>query len=134
MKYTDIAVIGGGLAGSTAAAMLGRAGVETILIDPHRVYPPDFRVEKLSGAEQIARFRRTGLADAALRKAAHMGENWIARFGILLDKAPREQIGILYDALVNAIRAEIPDTSRIMYTDRGSTRIVTRAFTPTVTA
>ena len=109
MKYTDIAVIGGGLAGSTAAAMLGRAGVETILIDPHRVYPPDFRVEKLSGAEQIARFRRTGLADAALRKAAHMDENWIARFGILLDKAPREQIGILYDALVNAIRAEIPD-------------------------
>jgi 2-polyprenyl-6-methoxyphenol hydroxylase-like FAD-dependent oxidoreductase len=108
MKYTDIAVIGGGLAGSTAAAMLGRAGVETILVDPHRVYPPDFRVEKLSGAEQIARFRKTGLADAVLRKAAHMNENWIARFGILLDKAPREQIGILYDALVNAIRAEIP--------------------------
>jgi 2-polyprenyl-6-methoxyphenol hydroxylase-like FAD-dependent oxidoreductase len=108
MKYTDIAVIGGGLAGSTAAAMLGRAGVETILVGPHRVYPPDFRVEKLSGAEQIARFRKTGLADAVLRKAAHMNENWIARFGILLDKAPREQIGILYDALVNAIRAEIP--------------------------
>ena len=27
MKYTDIAIIGGGLAGSTAAAMLGRAGI-----------------------------------------------------------------------------------------------------------
>jgi choline dehydrogenase-like flavoprotein len=56
MKYTDIAVIGGGLAGSTAAAMLGRAGVPAVLIDPHPVYPPDFRVEKLSGAEQIGRF------------------------------------------------------------------------------
>ena len=50
MKYTDIAIIGGGLAGSTAAAMLGRAGIATVLIDPHPVYPPDFRVEKLSGA------------------------------------------------------------------------------------
>ena len=47
MKYTDIAIIGGGLAGSTAAAMLGRAGIAAILVDPHAVYPPDFRIEKL---------------------------------------------------------------------------------------
>ncbi len=104
MKNTDIAIIGGGLAGSTAAAMLGRAGVAAILVDPHRDYPPDFRVEKLSGDEQIARFRKTGIADAVLRKAAHANENWIARFGVLLDKAPRDQIGLLYEALVNAVR------------------------------
>jgi 2-polyprenyl-6-methoxyphenol hydroxylase-like FAD-dependent oxidoreductase len=110
MKNTDIAIIGGGLAGSTAAAMLGRAGVAAILVDPHDVYPPDFRVEKLSGDEQITRFRKTGIADAVLRKAAHADANWIARFGVLLDKAPREQIGLLYDTLVNAIRAEIPDS------------------------
>jgi 2-polyprenyl-6-methoxyphenol hydroxylase-like FAD-dependent oxidoreductase len=108
MKYTDIVIIGGGLAGSTAAAMLGRAGIAAILIDPHPAYPPDFRVEKLSGDEQIARFRKTGLAESVLRKAAHAHENWIARYGFLLDKAPRAQIGILYDALVNGIRAEIP--------------------------
>jgi len=86
MKYTDIAIIGGGLAGSTAAAMLGRAGIATILVDPHPVYPPDFRVEKLSGDEQIARFHKTGLGEAVLRKAAHASENWIARSGVLLDK------------------------------------------------
>ncbi len=108
MKYTDIVIIGGGLAGSTAAAMLARAGIAAILVDPHPVYPPDFRIEKLSGDEQIARFRKTGVSEAVLRKAAHASENWIARFGFLLDKAPRAQIGILYDALVNAIRAEIP--------------------------
>jgi 2-polyprenyl-6-methoxyphenol hydroxylase-like FAD-dependent oxidoreductase len=45
MRYTDIAIIGGGLAGSTAAAMLGRAGIPTVLIDPHQTYPFDFRVE-----------------------------------------------------------------------------------------
>jgi 2-polyprenyl-6-methoxyphenol hydroxylase-like FAD-dependent oxidoreductase len=108
MKYTDIAIIGGGLAGSTAAAMLGRARVATILVDPHPTYPPDFRVEKIAGAAQIARFRRTGLAEAVLGKATYGGENWIARFGTLLDKAPSQQFGITYEALINAIRCEIP--------------------------
>jgi flavin-dependent dehydrogenase len=36
VKYTDIAIIGGGLAGSTAVATLGRAGIPAVLIDPHR--------------------------------------------------------------------------------------------------
>jgi 2-polyprenyl-6-methoxyphenol hydroxylase-like FAD-dependent oxidoreductase len=108
MRYTDIAIIGGGLAGSTAAAMLGRAGVPAILIDPHPVYPPDFRVEKLAGRDQLERFRKTGIAEAALRTATRDEENWIARFGYLLDKRPTEQYGIIYDRLVNAIRAEIP--------------------------
>jgi 2-polyprenyl-6-methoxyphenol hydroxylase-like FAD-dependent oxidoreductase len=107
MRYTDIAIVGGGLAGSTTAAMLGRAGISAILIDPHPVYPPDFRVEKLSGSEQVERFRKTGIADAALQAATHDGENWIARFGYLLDKRPSQQYGIRYDALVNAIRAQI---------------------------
>src|SRR5450432_131605 len=108
MRYTDVAIIGGGLAGSTAAAMLGRAGIPAILIDPHPIYRPDFRVEKLSGHLQLERFRKTGLAEAALRTVAHDDVNWIARFGYLLDKKPSQQFGIMYDALVNAIRAEIP--------------------------
>jgi 2-polyprenyl-6-methoxyphenol hydroxylase-like FAD-dependent oxidoreductase len=109
MRYTDIAIIGGGLAGSTAAAMLGRAGVSAVLIDPHPVYPPDFRVEKISGEVQLERLRKTGLAQMALRSATPDGENWIARFGYLLDKRPSQQYGIRYDALVNALRAAIPD-------------------------
>jgi len=108
MRYTDIAIVGGGLAGSTMAAMLGRAGISAILIDPHPAYPPDFRVEKLSGLEQVERFRKTGIAEATLRAATNDRENWIARFGYLLDKRPSQQYGIRYDALVNAIRAEIP--------------------------
>jgi 2-polyprenyl-6-methoxyphenol hydroxylase-like FAD-dependent oxidoreductase len=125
MRYTDIAIIGGGLAGSTAAAMLGRAGISAVLIDPHAVYPSDFRVEKLSGDEQIERLRKTGLLDAVLRKATVSDENWIARFGHLLDKAPRQQIGILYDTLVNTIRAEIP---------QGVERIVAKAVSVATSA
>jgi 2-polyprenyl-6-methoxyphenol hydroxylase-like FAD-dependent oxidoreductase len=108
MRYTDIAVVGGGLAGATAAAMLGKAGIAAVLIDPHAKYPPDFRVEKLSGDEQVERFLKTGIAEPVLRAATHDGENWIARFGFLLDKKPSRQYGIAYDVLVNAIRAEIP--------------------------
>ncbi|KIZ40795.1 MULTISPECIES: NAD(P)/FAD-dependent oxidoreductase [Rhodopseudomonas] len=107
MRYTDIAIIGGGLAGSTAAAALGRAGVATIVIDPHKVYPPDFRCEKLGG-DQIAILRRTGLAEPVLRATTHDGAVWIARFGRLIDKKPSDQYGILYDDLVATLRAEIP--------------------------
>jgi 2-polyprenyl-6-methoxyphenol hydroxylase-like FAD-dependent oxidoreductase len=108
MKYTDIAVVGGGLAGSTAAAMLGRAGIPAILIDPHPVYPPDLRCEKISG-DQVNIFRKTGLAEATLRAATLDGRVWLARFGYLLDKKPSDQYGIMYDTLVNTMRTQIPD-------------------------
>jgi 2-polyprenyl-6-methoxyphenol hydroxylase-like FAD-dependent oxidoreductase len=107
MRYTDIAIVGGGLAGSTAAATLGRAGIPAILIDPHPVYPPDLRCEKLDG-DQVNILRKTGLAESTLRATTHDGRVWVARFGYLLDNKPSDQYGILYDDLVNTIRAEIP--------------------------
>jgi 2-polyprenyl-6-methoxyphenol hydroxylase-like FAD-dependent oxidoreductase len=115
MRYTDIAIVGGGLAGSTAAAMLGRAGIPAILIDPQPVYRPDFRIEKLSGHQQIERFRKTGLAETILRSATHDGENWIARFGVLLDQKPSQQFGIMYGDLINAIRGEIPPATETIH-------------------
>jgi 2-polyprenyl-6-methoxyphenol hydroxylase-like FAD-dependent oxidoreductase len=108
MKYTDIAIVGGGLAGSTAAAMLGRAGIPAILVDPHPVYPPDLRCEKISG-DQVNILRKTGLAEATLRAATLDGRVWLARFGYLLDKKPSDQYGIMYDTLVNTMRTQIPD-------------------------
>jgi 2-polyprenyl-6-methoxyphenol hydroxylase-like FAD-dependent oxidoreductase len=65
MTDTDVAIVGGGLAGPTAAAMLGRAGVRTMRIDPHPMYPPDLRCEKPDG-EQVSILRKTGLANAVL--------------------------------------------------------------------
>jgi 2-polyprenyl-6-methoxyphenol hydroxylase-like FAD-dependent oxidoreductase len=115
MRYTDIAIIGAGLAGSTAAAMLGRAGISTILVDPHPVYPCDFRVEKLSGNDQLARSFKTGIAESVLRSTTHEGENWIARFGYLLDRKPSRQYGIVYDAQIQAIRAEIRAPAEVVF-------------------
>lgn len=107
MRYTDVAIIGGGLAGSSAAAMLGRAGIAAVLIDPHPVYPPELRCEKLSG-EQLDLLRKTGLADATLNAAKLDGEVWEARFGYLVAKRPSDQHGLLYDTLVSTLRAQIP--------------------------
>jgi 2-polyprenyl-6-methoxyphenol hydroxylase-like FAD-dependent oxidoreductase len=115
MTDTDVAIIGGGLAGSTAAAMLGRAGISALVIDPHEVYPFDFRIEKLSGGVQLERFAKTGLAETILRSATHDGENWIARFGYLLDKAPSQQYGIMYHELIAAIRAEISGPAELVF-------------------
>lgn len=107
MRHTDIAIVGGGLAGSTAAAMLGRAGHRVVLVDPRGAHPPELRCEKLDGP-QVRILRKTGLAEAVLRAATFDGAAWVARFGTVLDKRPGDQYGILYDGLVNAVRAELP--------------------------
>jgi 2-polyprenyl-6-methoxyphenol hydroxylase-like FAD-dependent oxidoreductase len=113
MRYTDVAIVGGGLAGSLAATMLGRAGIAAVLIEPHPTYPPDFRCEKL-GDVQIERLRKTGLSDEVLRATTHDGEVWVARFGHLVDKRPSDQYGVRYQDLVNAVRGEIaPAVERI---------------------
>ena len=114
MRHTDIAIVGGGLAGSTAAAMLGRAGVDAVLIDPHQVYPKDFRCEKLD-ASQVGLLRKTGLAGAVLPAATRVGEISVARFGHLVEKRPNEQYGILYDALVSTLRAAIPPSVEVIH-------------------
>jgi 2-polyprenyl-6-methoxyphenol hydroxylase-like FAD-dependent oxidoreductase len=108
MRQVDVAIAGGGLAGSTAAAMLARAGLDVAIVDPRPVHPFDFRSEKLAGP-QVDLLRRTGLADAVLAAATGMDELWIARFGRLVERRPTENdyYGILYDTLVNAVRAEI---------------------------
>lgn len=107
MRYTDVAIVGGGLAGSTAAAMLGRAGIPAVLIDPHVSYPPELRCEKLGG-EQLDLLRRTGLAETTLQAATLDGEVWEARNGIVVATRSSDQHGIMYDTLVNTMRGQIP--------------------------
>jgi 2-polyprenyl-6-methoxyphenol hydroxylase-like FAD-dependent oxidoreductase len=107
MRYTDVAIVGGGLAGSTAAAMLGRAGIPAVLIEPHTIYPPELRCEKLGG-EQLDLLRKTGLADATLRATTLDGEVWEARFGYVVAVKASDQHGIMYDTLVNTVRGLVP--------------------------
>lgn len=114
MDQTDVVIVGGGLAGSIAAAMLGRAGIATVLIDPHPVYPEELRCEKIGGG-QIDLLRKTGLAEKTLGATTLDGEVWEARFGHVVTKKPSDQHGVMYDTLVNRIRGQIPDGVRIVY-------------------
>jgi 2-polyprenyl-6-methoxyphenol hydroxylase-like FAD-dependent oxidoreductase len=107
MRYTDVAIVGGGLAGSTTAAMLGRAGVPALLIEPHATHPPELRCEKLGG-DQLDLLRKTGLAEPTLRATTLDGEVWEARFGYVVARKPSDQHGIMYDTLVNTMRAQVP--------------------------
>ncbi len=109
MRQTDVAIVGGGLAGSVAAAMLGRQGIDAIVVDPHEQYPADFRCEKLDPS-QLELLRSTGLADAILPHLTIGQEVWVARFGRLLRKRRFSQANFSYDTLVNAFRGQIPDT------------------------
>lgn len=113
MRHVDVAIVGGGLAGSTAAAMLGRAGLSTAIVDLHRVYPPDFRCEKFDES-QVALWHKTGLADAILPLATRIDELWIARFGRLVRKRANNQYAMYYDAMVNAMRAAIPGDAELI--------------------
>lgn len=108
---TDVAIIGGGLAGATAAAMLGRAGHDAMLIDPHMEQRPEFRCEKLDES-QLALLRLTGLADDVLPHACVDGQVWVVRYGRLVDRKPSVRAGIMYHDLVNAVRKQIPASVR----------------------
>ena len=107
MRHVDVAIAGGGLAGSTTAAMLGRAGFSAVLIDPHAVYPTDFRCEKFDGG-QVRLLQKTGLAGAVLREATPDQLVWIARNGLLVEIRLNDQFDIFYDTLVNTVRVQIP--------------------------
>jgi 2-polyprenyl-6-methoxyphenol hydroxylase-like FAD-dependent oxidoreductase len=110
---TDIVIAGGGLAGSICATVLGCAGRRVTMIDPHRVYPPDFRCEKVDGTG-MRLLETLGLAEAVRQSSTHDGESWVARFGRVVDKRPGDQQGIRYDTLINAIRAEIPPSVNVI--------------------
>jgi len=91
--------------------MLGKAGYDVALIDPHETYPPEFRCEKLD-ASQVALLRKTGLAEPVLRQASLDGVVTIARYGRRVGSKQSTRYGIIYDALVNAIRGQIPGNVR----------------------
>ncbi|ACL61385.1 FAD-dependent oxidoreductase [Methylobacterium nodulans] len=105
MLKADVAILGGGLAGSIAAAMLGRAGYSSIVIDPHASYPPDFRCEKLD-AHQMQLLTSTGLSEAISHCFTHTPQLWLARRGRVVDKIYLDQYGFEYDTFVNAVRQE----------------------------
>jgi 2-polyprenyl-6-methoxyphenol hydroxylase-like FAD-dependent oxidoreductase len=89
VSHVDIVIVGAGLGGAFAAAILGRAGYAVALVDVHAVYPPDFRVEKIAG-EQVALMRRLGFLDALAAAATRVDEIVNVASGRVIDRTRGE--------------------------------------------
>ncbi len=107
----DVAIIGGGLAGSALAVALARKALHVALFDLHDAYPPDFRAEKLT-REQLTALERLQLDTPILAAATPIDELWIARRGQVVERRRNCEVGIDYAALVNAIRSLVPPRRR----------------------
>ncbi len=99
----DVLIVGAGLAGSVAAALLGRAGVDVLVVDRHAVYPPDFRAEQLVG-DQTDALNRLGLLEGIVGKTRRVPSAQTACYGRLLQVTQSPHYGIKYENLVNAAR------------------------------
>jgi 2-polyprenyl-6-methoxyphenol hydroxylase-like FAD-dependent oxidoreductase len=103
----DIAIIGGGFAGTLTAVMLGRAGHKVVLIDIHAASPALFRAEKVCG-DQLDLLRQCDLLDA-FRAASTPVERFInIRGKRIVDRPFVEDHGLLYPAMINLLRANLP--------------------------
>jgi 2-polyprenyl-6-methoxyphenol hydroxylase-like FAD-dependent oxidoreductase len=109
----DIAIVGGGLAGSLAAAVLARAGHRVALVDKRAVYPDEFRVEKIGG-HQLEMLRRLGFLDALDNVACRYDQVLNIREGKVVDVSVGRAYGLAYADLVAMARSQLPDPSSLI--------------------
>ncbi|MBR1208537.1 MULTISPECIES: NAD(P)/FAD-dependent oxidoreductase [unclassified Bradyrhizobium] len=109
----DVAIVGAGLAGSLARAVLSRAGYRVVLIDKRSIPPDEFRVEKIAG-RQIDIFRRLGFIDDVEAVASSYDRVLNIRDGRLVDIGVGRSYGVSYANLVDMARGLTPDTSSFL--------------------
>ncbi|MER9196986.1 FAD-dependent monooxygenase [Mesorhizobium australicum] len=99
----DVAIVGAGLAGTTLATALGKAGRKVALIDPHRVHHDEFRAEK-TRLEQMQLFEKLGLGPVIRNLVTPTKEIQVFRFGHLFERKESAEFGFSYGPLVNGLR------------------------------
>lgn len=109
----DVAIVGGGLAGSLAAAVLARAGHRVALVDKRAVYPEEFRVEKIGG-HQLEMFRRLGFIRGLESVASPYDRVLNIREGKVVDVSVGQAYGLPYADLVAMARGQISDPSTLI--------------------
>ncbi|WBL81309.1 FAD-dependent monooxygenase [Bradyrhizobium xenonodulans] len=110
---TDIAIVGGGLAGSLAAAVLARAGHRVAFVDKRAVHPEEFRVEKIGG-QQLEMLRKLGFLHALEAVACRYDRVLNIREGKVVDVSVGQAYGFSYADLVAMARSQLPDPSNLI--------------------
>jgi 2-polyprenyl-6-methoxyphenol hydroxylase-like FAD-dependent oxidoreductase len=105
--YYDIVVVGGGLAGTTAAALLGQQGFHVMLVEARATCPPVFKAEKIE-PDQVQLFRKFNLAEDLLARAVPIRKIQAYYNGRLFQTVQTQQYGTYYSDLVNSLRSNLP--------------------------
>ena len=105
----DVVIVGAGLAGATAAAVLGRKGLRVALVDSRKTYPACFKAEKIE-PDQAELFRKFDLLEKLLPFTGRIHDVVRARGGRMLPALSLEQYGIFYQDMVNGVRAQLPSS------------------------
>ena len=103
----DVIIVGGGLAGASAAVVLGRQGVRVTLVDQRSIYPSCFKAEKIE-PDQADTLRRLGMLEVFTQRATRIREVLSVRDGRVFGARNIEQYGMYYGEMVNAVRRSIP--------------------------
>jgi 2-polyprenyl-6-methoxyphenol hydroxylase-like FAD-dependent oxidoreductase len=108
-----VLIVGGGISGTLAATVLGRAGYDVCPIDRYAVYPRDFRAEHLDGAMIALLTRLNVLGD--LTHNLYCGEMvTLARYGRPVGTTGSVNFGLRYETLVNRARAALPPNIQVV--------------------
>jgi 2-polyprenyl-6-methoxyphenol hydroxylase-like FAD-dependent oxidoreductase len=110
VEQVDVAVVGGGLAGSCLSGALARTGIRVALIDAQAgrdAQRCDFRAEKF-GVDQMALFEGLGFGPALAACTTPTETVSVVRYGRLAHTQDAREWGAPYPVLVRAVREALP--------------------------
>lgn len=83
----DVAVVGGGPAGGSAAVFLAKAGLKTLVLDNDKGQTRRGRIENQYGLDEG--IGGPDLVDAGQRQARKLGAEWVTAQVVKIDRFPR---------------------------------------------
>lgn len=111
MDHTEVAIIGAGIAGASAAAVMGRRGIPCVVFDATSTDRPDFRCEKVDQT-QLDRLAMCGLDDVFSDASLQNRTLWVGRGGRVVERTPYLQATSPYEGMVATMRGAISGSAQ----------------------
>lgn len=124
MQEVDVLVVGAGPAGSAAATILARAGVEVLLCDRHE-FPRDKPCGDLIGARALGFARDLGIDEETLQPYPRLAGALLLGGGQTVDLTPRSGAGryLLRNSDARIIPRRVFDTAMVQTATRAGARL-----------